>query len=276
MEAAGREAKEPAILPGVGLALGGGVVYAIASVGVYRALQDAGIPIVAVSGTSGGAIVGAAIASGMSSEALADLASKTNWRDLVRFTPNAMGIFSGDPIARFIEKYAGCKTIEELKLPFTAVCTDIRTGEEVRLKRGPLGIAVQASCAIPGLFQPVRLGPWTLLDGGIVDNLPVTAVQEYRPAVTLGVDVLTKSGPYHWRLRSGAHVVLRSYHTMMRKIMELQEKTADFIVSPDVIGLSILSFRGYPELITRGEEAVRPILPALQVRLADHLPPVEH
>jgi len=263
--------QEPVVRAGVGLALGGGVLYSVAGVGVARVLMEARIPIAAVAGTSGGAIVGAAIASGMRDWELRQAAEEMDWGDLVRFSPGRMGVFNGDRIQRFIEEMTGCRTFEDLKLPFTAVTTDILVGREVRLKSGPLGVAVQASCSIPGLFQPVKLGEMMLVDGGIMDNLPVRAVQEHRPAVTLAVDVLTVSDAYQGRLRTGAHVILKAYHTLIKRKAELQESLADLTVMPNVSGFSVLNFRDAVELMARGEDAARPMISHLRAMLAERI-----
>jgi NTE family protein len=259
------------MLAGVGLALGGGVVYSIAGVGVYRAMTEAHVPIVAVSGTSGGAIVGAAVAAGLPGWELKQAAVGLRWGDLVRFSPDRMGLLNGSPIGRFVENITGCTLIEDLKMPFTAVATDINTGEEIRLDRGPLGFAVQASCSIPGLFQPAPYGNRLLVDGGVVDNLPVDAVKVYRPAVTVAVDVLTKSDEFTGRIRNGAFVVLKAYHIMVKRIGEEVEREADIILSPDVSGCSVMNFRHAGELIERGEKAGREIAPKLKEMLAERL-----
>jgi len=259
----------PPIRAGVGLALGGGVLYSVAGVGVARVLMEARIPIAAVAGTSGGAIVGAAIASGMRDWELRQAAEEMDWGDLMRFSPGRMGLFSGDRIPHFVEKITGCKTFEDLKIPFTVVTTDILLGREIRFTTGPIGIAIQASCAIPGMFQPVKHGEMLLVDGGIMDNLPVRAVQDHHPAVTLAVDVLTVSDAYQGRLRTGAHVILKAYHTLIKRKGELQESLADLTVMPNVSGLSVLNFRDAVELVARGEAATRPMIPHLRAMLAE-------
>jgi len=258
-------------LKGVGVAFGGGVVYSIAGVGVACALVEAGIPVVAVAGTSGGALVGAAVAAGMRPWELREIGLDMDWSDLVRFTPGKMGLLNGEPIASFVENTTGCRTFEELRMPFTAVATDLLRGEEIRFTTGPLGLAVQSSCAIPGLFQPVKSGEMLLVDGGISANLPAEALRAHRPAVSVAVDVLTLSDQYQGPLRTAAHIVIKAYHTMVRREIEFQERQADFVVMPNVSGLSVLNFRDAPEIIARGEEATRPLIPRIRALLADRL-----
>jgi len=249
---------------GVGLALGGGVVYSVASVGVAKALESAGIPFVAVAGTSGGALVGAAIAAGIPAGRLAEMTGEIGWGDLISFMPNRMGLMDGSPTARFVEKLCGVSRIEELKVPFSAVACDISAGTEVRFTSGPLGPAVQASCSIPGLFQPPLIGGRLLVDGGIVANVPVRALEELGPAVTLAVDVLALAPSQQGRLRTGAHVILKAYNTMVREMSVGEERKADMVVVPDVSGWSVMNFRDAPGLVKAGEEAMQPLLPRLR------------
>jgi NTE family protein len=226
---------------------------------------------VAVAGTSGGALVGAAVAAGMRPWELREIGLDMDWSDLVRFTPGKMGLLNGEPIASFVENTTGCRTFEELRMPFTAVATDLLRGEEIRFTTGPLGLAVQSSCAIPGLFQPVKSGEMLLVDGGISANLPAEALRAHRPAVSVAVDVLTLSDQYQGPLRTAAHIVIKAYHTMVRREIEFQERQADFVVMPNVSGLSVLNFRDAPEIIARGEEATRPLIPRIRALLADRL-----
>lgn len=257
--------------PGVGIAFGGGVAYSIAGVGVARVIQDAGIPVVAVSGTSGGAFVGAALAAGLRGWELQQASEEMTWRDLVRISPGRMGLLSGEPMERHVERVTGCRTFEDLKMPMTIVATDLLRGEEIRLSSGPLGFAVRASSSIPGFFQPVAWEGKLLADGGITDNLPVEAVRAFAPSVVIAVDVLTRSDQYQGPLRSAPQLMLKAYHTMVRRNLELQERHADLIVTPDMGHLSVMNFHDVPEIIARGAEAMRPLVPQLRAMLADRL-----
>ncbi len=216
-------------------------------------------------------MVAATIAAGLGGERIADLARRLDWRDLVQLAPRTMGVFRGERLARYIERITGRARLEELSLPCAAVCTDIETGEEVRLTRGPLGTAVQASAAIPGLFQPVNWEDRLLVDGGIVANLPVAAARDLRPAMIVAVDVLTCSAGRQRRLRTGVHVALRAYHAMVHRLSETEARLADVVVQPDVTSCSVLNFRDASRLIAAGEEAMRALIPHVRAVLADRL-----
>jgi NTE family protein len=260
-----------AVRPGVGVAFGGGVAYSIAGVGIARVLEEEGLPIAAASGTSGGAFVAAAVAAGLRGWELQQAAEEIRWHDLVRLAPGRMGLLSGEPMERHVERIAGRRDFAELPMPLCVVATDLLRAEEIRFTSGPLGFAVRASSAIPGFFQPV---PWEgklLADGGITDNLPVGGVRAFAPAVALAVDVLTRSDQYQGPLRSAAQVMLKAYHTMVRRNLELQERHADLVVQPDMSGLSVMNFRDVPRIIARGREAMAPLVPRLRALLAERL-----
>jgi len=262
---------------GVGLALGGGVLYTMAGIGVYRALEEAGIAVEAVSGTSGGAIIGAAIASGLPAREVERIAVKLRWHNIAWPLPSRSGLFTGRPLARFVERLTGCRNIEDLKIPFSAVATDINTGEEVRFKEGPLGPAVQASCAIPGLFQPLKMGDKLLVDGGIVDNIPVSAVREFGQRAIVAVDVLRFFEGHQDNLRSGIKIMLKSYQVMVKLISESSARPADLVVMPNVAGFSFTTFHDVAAIIRRGEEAATALVPRLRAIMEEHArgtPPV--
>ena len=272
-----KQAEKRGVSAGVGLALGGGVLYTVAGIGVYRVLEEAGIVVEAVSGTSGGAIIGAAIAAGLSAAEIEKIAVKLRWHNLAWPLPARSGFLNGRPLARFVEQMTGCRNIEDLKIPFSVVATDINTGEEIRFKEGPLGPAVQASCSIPGLFQPLKMGDKLLVDGGIVDNIPVSAVREFGQRAVVAVDVLRFFEGHQDNLKSGIQVMLKSYQVMVKLISESFARPADLVIMPHVSGCSFATFHDVEKIIRRGEEAASAILPRLRAIIDEHArgnPPV--
>jgi NTE family protein len=172
---------------------------------------------------------------------------------------------------------AGCRNIEDLKIPFSAVATDINSGEEVRFKEGPLGQAVQASCSIPGVFRPVKIGERLLVDGGIVDNIPVAAVREFGQRAVVAVDVLRFFDGHKDNLKSGIQVLMKSYQVMVKLISESFDRPADLVIMPHVAGCSFATFHDVATIIRRGEEAARALMPRLRAILEEHargIPPM--
>ena len=155
----------------IGLALGSGGARGIAHIGVIKALLEAGIPIHMIAGTSMGALVGACYAADTNIALLEDIALKSNLRKMAqlldpKLTLLSAGILHGGRVENFLKSIIGDKQIEDCEIPYSAIATDIRTGKEMILNKGPLLKAVRASISIPVVFVPVKYGSAYLVDGG--------------------------------------------------------------------------------------------------------------
>jgi NTE family protein len=185
--------------PRVALVLGGGAARGFAHVGVLRVLEEAGIPVELVVGTSVGALVGALYADGHDARALEHLARDLDRDDFFDFglAPALFGtgLAKGERLEAWMTDHLRTLRIEQLELPFAAVATDLGDGSVVVLDRGEVARAVRASSAIPGVFEPVELGGRLLVDGGVVANLPVKAARDLGADVIVAVDVTEVSGP---------------------------------------------------------------------------------
>jgi len=172
--------------PKIGIALGSGAARGWAHVGVLLELADNGIDPDIICGCSMGALVGAVYAAG-DIDALQDWALEIDWMDVVGFVDLELGsggLIEGKHLTEFMSAIQPDATIESLPKPFLAVATDLNTGREIWLQKGPLVRAVRASLALPGLFSPVKLAGNWLLDGGLVNPVPVSACR------ALGADVI--------------------------------------------------------------------------------------
>ena len=177
----------------VGLALGAGAARGWAHIGVIQALREAEIPINIVVGTSIGAFVGAFLAADQLKD-LERLALNLDWKDVIGFldfTLPKSGLIDGKKVTDFLTQHLSQKTIEELPLPFAAVATDIITGKEVVLNAGDIIEAVRASIAIPGIFTPVQMGETFLVDGGVVNPVPVNVAKDLGSEFVIAVDLNT-------------------------------------------------------------------------------------
>jgi NTE family protein len=177
----------------IGLALGSGGARGCAHIGVIRALQEAGLPIACVAGTSMGSLVGAVFASGRL-DSLREVARGMDWRQVLYYFAEASllpkaGLIDGRRIVAFVRRYVALETIEQLPLPFAACATDVMTGEEIVLDRGDIMDAVRASISIPGIFAPVRRAGRTLVDGGLVNPVPVNLARALGADTVIAVDV---------------------------------------------------------------------------------------
>jgi len=177
-------------------------------VGVLKVLEREGIKVSAIAGSSIGAMVGGAYAAGVSVKRIEEEWLNTDLPKVVRsFLPTfpRAGLSSGGELRKYLHSVLGDVHIEALEIPFAAVATDIDTGEAVVLREGPLVDALRASTAIPGIFYPVRWGKRVLVDGGLVEPLPVRISRELGAEVVIGVDIVptprptTPEGRRAWR-----------------------------------------------------------------------------
>lgn len=182
----------------IGLALGSGSARGWAHIGVIQALSEAGIRVDCVAGTSIGAMVGAVYASGKIDE-LEEIVLQFDWKHILHFFDIVFpksGLIDGMKVADFIRSHVEEKNIEELLIPFRAVTTDLTTGHEVVIQDGDIIEAVRASISLPGIFTPVRKNGKILVDGGLVNPVPVSVVREmgadFVIAVDLSRDIVTK------------------------------------------------------------------------------------
>jgi len=191
---------EKRAFPKIGLALGSGSARGWAHIGVIQALEESGINVDYVAGTSIGALVGAAYAAG-NIDVLRDIALQLNWKQILYFFDIVFpksGLIDGKKIADFIRNNIQERNIEELSLPFRAVSTDLATGCEVVIHEGDIVDAIRVSISIPGIFTPVTRNGLYLVDGGLVNPVPVSTVREmgadFVIAVDLNHDIIGKKG----------------------------------------------------------------------------------
>ncbi len=184
----------------IGLALGSGAARGAAHIGVLKALNEAGIRVACIAGTSVGALVGASYVLG-NLDGLEEMFQQLRWRQIAAFLevifPKS-GLIDGRKVADFIRDHVQSVRIEDMPLPFAAVATDLATGQMEVIQQGDLIEAIQASISIPGIFTPLRRGEKLLVDGGLVNPIPVSVAREmgadYVIAVDLSRDVLSKQG----------------------------------------------------------------------------------
>lgn len=176
----------------VGCALGSGAARGFASIGVLKALKEMGISPDVIAGTSMGALVGAFEATG-NLETLEEVVFETDWKKIISFFSDIVfprdGLIDGKRVESFIQKYTTDMLIEEMAVPFRAVSTDIITGEEIVLSEGRLIEAVRASISIPGIFTPVKKEGRFLVDGALVNPVPVTVARDMGADIVIAVDV---------------------------------------------------------------------------------------
>jgi NTE family protein len=188
------------------LALGGGVAKGWAHIGVLRAFEEAKIPVSMIAGTSIGALVGGCYLAGKL-DALEEFARSLTWTSVLRFmdfTLTGAGLISGMRLAARMAEHLDGATIESLPAPFVSVCTDIRSGHEIWLHDGPMIAAIRASYALPGVFAPVEHNGRMLVDGALVNPVPVSACRAYEPDIVIAVNLNSEA--------FGRNTIIRSSH----------------------------------------------------------------
>lgn len=254
--------------PILALALSGGAARCIAQLGVLQAFEEEGVPIGAVAGTSGGSLIGALYLDGkMSLPELVSLAVKTGWRDLFKPAIPRTGLVSSDGIHDFIHSHLSARRIGDLPRPFAAVCTDLVSGDKVVLTSGGLAQAVQASCSLPVIFTPTVIGGRTLVDGGVVSQIPVLAAREELGAkLVVAVDVNYKatSSP---SLRSLAGIAVHLTQMVARKNAEAELPYADAVIRVDVRGIQLYDIQKHCDLFERGYRAAMDMMPSVKMLL---------
>ncbi len=173
----------------IGLALGGGAAKGIAHIGVLKAFEEEQIEISCISGTSVGALVASYHAFGQASDQIMSIGATLNLSKMINFTWKKRGFFSTDPIKEMIHRDLGNVNIEDANIPLAICTTDIETGKQVIFDKGNLADAVCASMAVPGLFVPVQIGTRTLVDGGILENVPVSPLKAMGAGIIVAIDL---------------------------------------------------------------------------------------
>ena len=268
VQAFGRELSRKGLVaesrtPVIGLALGGGFARGMAHIGVLKVLEEEGIPIRLLAGTSVGALIGASYCSGVSVQELEQLARSVRFTTFARWTVSRYGFASNDRMVAFLARTLKVKTFEELLIPLGVTATDFNTGEAVVFHSGSIIDPVRASCAYPGMFLPVNIRGHWLVDGMLSHPVPS------RPLRDMGAErVLAVHLKGQWS-KDGAprhlfDVIGQSFAIAQDQMSHLWRGAADVVVEPEVAGFAYDDFKRAGELIRSGEVAMRKVLP--QVR----------
>jgi len=173
----------------IGVALGGGAAKGIAHIGALKAFEEDQIRIHCISGTSVGALVASYYAFGRPAESILSICSTLNLSKIINFTFERGGLFSTDNIRDMIHRDLGDCRIEDADIPLAICATDIETGEQLIFREGNLADAVCASMAVPGLFVPVEVDGRILVDGGLVENVPISPLAKMGAGITVAIDL---------------------------------------------------------------------------------------
>jgi NTE family protein len=261
-----RAVAPPATPAKVALVLGAGAAKGFAHIGVIKTLESQGVPIHLVVGTSVGSFVGSLYAYGYNAFQLQGLAMAIAKDDLVDLTIPDNGFIKGEKLEQYVNRAVKGATLDRMRIPFRAVATNIETGERLVFGQGNTGMAIRASCSVPGVFQPPRFGGKTYVDGGVVDPVAVDVAREYGADVVIAVDI---SGGVNTAVPQGAiDTILKSIDIMYNRIASGQLARADVVIRPRVGHIAGSDLSKRHEAILEGERAAAEVMPAIQKRLA--------
>lgn len=241
----------------IGLALSGGGARGFAHVGVLRVLAENNIPIDLIAGTSAGSIIGGALASGMSIGHLLDMSREIGWLSAIRPSIGFGGMLSSAPIGRFLARHFPITHFEDLRIPFAAVAFDLATSEAVVLKdKGSVITAIRASCAVPGVFLPVRDETGrTLVDGGVISPMPVETVRSMGADVVIAVDLLSCGSSFSKNSCTAIGITLQCAMAALKNIAAIEAAAADIVIEPAIAHLRMDQIAKREEFFELGEKA---------------------
>jgi NTE family protein len=253
--------------PGIGLALGGGFARGFAHLGILKVLEQHHIRVSHIAGASVGSVFAGAYASGAPLARILAASRTIRFRDIARWSVSRLGLASNHRLADVIERVFDSKRFEDMKVPLAVVATNLATGDPVVFQQGPLVEAVRASCAYPGLFEPIQIGTRWLADGGLVAPVPTLAARRLGARLVVGVSVGTQDGNRN-APKNIFQVVARAVSAAQKHQLDTWERHADLVIRPDVQEISWDDFGRSSEAIEAGEAAARVALPRIRQLLA--------
>jgi NTE family protein len=250
----------------IALVLGGGAARGFAHIGVIKSLEAQGIVPDIVVGTSAGSVVGALYASGMSGFDLQNLALQMEEDMVADWALPNRGVLKGEALQDFINQKVKNVTIQKMPKPLGVVATDLQSGEMVLFRQGNTGMAVRASSAVPGVFQPVEISGRDFVDGGLTSPVPAQSARSMGADFVIAVDISNVSR--RDKLTGTLDVLLQTFSIMGHAISKLELEEADVVIRPKTAAVSSTDFEGRHLAILEGEKAAAAVMPELKARLA--------
>ncbi len=251
--------------PKIGLALGGGAARGFAHIGVIKMLESHGIVPDYVVGTSAGAVVGSLYAGGYDAFAMQKIAVQLDEKIFADWTLGGRGLLKGEALQDFINQHLNKRPLEKLNKPFATVATDLNSGERVVFRTGDTGMAVRASAAVPGVFQPTQFRGRSFVDGGLTSPVPVQAAREMGADIVVAVDISDR--PEGQPVDSLAAILWQTT-TIMGGIIGANElKGADIVIRPKLRYVKSWDFTARHDAMLEGEKAALAALPNIKQKL---------
>lgn len=248
--------------PKIGLALGGGSAKGLSHIGVIKVLEANNVPIDFIAGTSIGALIGGSYAALKDINKIEEIALNTNWREILPLIDPSIfrGLLGGEKLKKFFNDHIGKATFDELKIPFTAVATDLETGEAVYINSGDVSVAIRASLSLPLVFKPVKHKNRWVADGGLSSPVPVAALKNMGAEIIIAVNLLTHYSSEKSMTSLGFYkIATDSISILNHHLANNDVRGANLVVLPKVSDIgwkNILTREGTKKVIVAGEEAM--------------------
>lgn len=256
--------------PKVGLALGGGAAKGFAHLGVLKVLVKEGIPIDLIAGCSMGSIFGALYSAGADLDILERMLDQMPQKQFFDLAVPKMGLVRGHRVEALLKLLTKDKDFSQLNIPLYVVAVDIEKGEKVVISEGNVAEAVRGSIAIPGVFTPKRWRGRLLVDGAVLERVPVRVAKEFGADIVIAVDV--KFGgdrEKEVKIANIFDVILTAIELIEREVVQQYLPEADILIQPDLAHIASSEFNRYSECIAIGEEAARQAIPKIRALLTE-------
>jgi len=234
----------------IGLALGAGGARGLAHVGVLKFLQEENIKVDIIAGTSIGSIIGGLYSAGIPIKYMEKIAEEIDWDTLTDVTFPRQGLIKGNKILKFLEVLTQNKDFSELNNPFSAIACDIENGEHVVLDKGSVAKAIRSSIAIPGVFVPYRHQGKVLVDGGVLDRVPVSTTRKMGADIIIAVDIQVKD--VNNEIDNIFDVLFNTFDIMQYECQKLKESGADITINPQLDNIDTLDLDNAAMCVTEG------------------------
>lgn len=257
--------------PRVALVLGGGAARGFAHIGVIRVLEQEKIPVDLIVGTSVGSLIGAIYAYDRNSFELEWTAFSLDKESIFDYgLLNAFGgmsVAKGEKLEAFVKAKVPAANIEDLKIPFAAVATDLNRGTRVVLDKGSVAKAVRASSAIPGVFPPVSHQEKVLVDGGVIDNIPVSVAREKGADIVIAVDIGEQV--INFNIVDIIDVMMQSITIMAAENAKFKKRDADVLIAPKIGEVGMLDFSHKKRCMVAGIDAAQKMMPDVRAKIEE-------
>ena len=255
--------------PVVGLVLGAGAARGFAHVGVIKALEAQGIRPDIIVGSSAGSVIAALFASGVAGNELnrlalnLDEATIADWG--LPFAGRFGGLIKGDALQNMVNREVQNKTIEQMRIPLGIVATELQSGKGILFRTGNTGLAVRASCSVPGVFQPAVISGKEYVDGGLVAPVPVSYARQMGATLVIAVNI--SSEPVHQDASGTLGVLQQTISIMQRSINQYELKSADIVIQPHLLQMASSDFKSRNAAILAGEIAAQEQMALIKEKL---------